>query len=1310
MIRQLVILVGLSFSILSAVSGQELIQDDLSKLPQWQRVLHGTEEKRADELTQKIENCQLQSDYKNAIQPARELYELRKRLQGDQHFDTIIEKWKLHDMTILASLPESRRAQWIERIRGEIKAFDLEDSGRYIEATVKRNEMLEECRKVYGEEHPFTSMIYANLASNHTAQGKHGDAESFGRKALTIRQKTLGEHHPNTALAYHNLAAILDDQAKYTEAEVLYKKALVICHEALGQNRSETEVVSGRLARNLESQKKYAEAEPLYTIVLTVRRSTFGEDDLNTANSYNDLGVNLINQRKYSDGESFLRKAIAIRKRAWGEDHVKRLTIYDDLIVSLQEQNKFEEAEVLCRKTLAMRLRVFGDNQVQTAQSYKRLALALGGQGRYEDAEILLKKVLAINCRLLNEDDPELSASYHNLGTNQTDQGRFADADILLTKALNIREKVLGENHLDTAASCDALGTNLTAQQKLVEAALPLFRSLAIRTKILGVDHYDMGLSYNNLAVNMHERGLYELANTFYSMAITVTANAKIKHDVRLAMFWNNLAVNCVSRKKFADANHAASHALTILTECLGKYHPYIGISIMNLSGRYFAEKHYKEAETHLKIALKINTKALGREHPVTATNCNILARNYFAEGLLTESLAMLNQGRFSFEASRLLSIGRGVDRFQLEDRANPYNLLSIVHARQRAFYQAYEALETNRARGLLDEIANRRGSTLTEDEEHERQKLSERRATIQARISALLVEQNDVKDIESEAEPLLSERAENGEKLALLAVSLSSREVATVKEIQKALKRDEALLTWIDETTHEGGINEHWACVLRSSGEPIFEELKGDGANSAFSADDIELPEKLRMMLWNRNSSEKEIKSDAKRLYEQRFAAIEKHLHGIAKIYIVAVDVMAGIPVDVLTDRVSVSYVQSGTSLARMVDKRPVKSVGVLAVGDPVYNVDSVLKRRSVQVPPGGILIQSIVPGGNAEKDGRLQIGDVLLTYSGVKLLSIDDFDKACLERRNVDSVEITVWRAGQTNLNTFEMPSGKLGVVFAKEPAPDVIARRLKTAEPLAILDKAVVWKNLPGTRRELKSLEELFKGQVKVLAGKFARESEIEKLRENDALSEFRYLHFATHGAGDDSRAFNSALILSQDEPKSQENAPEGKPWIDGEITAREVLTFWKLNADLVTLSACQTGFGRRGGGDGPLGFAQAFLLAGSRSVCLSLWEVDDSATALLMDRFYRNLLGRRAGLAKQMSKSDALAEAKKWLRSLKQDEVAQRLVELSDGVVRGKGESAFKVERPGAGLKSDSLSEKPFDNPHIWGAYILIGDSN
>ena len=94
----------------------------------------------------------------------------------------------------------------------------------------------------------------------------------------------------------------------------------------------------------------------------------------------------------------------------------------------------------------------------------------------------------------------------------------------------------------------------------------------------------------------------------------------------------------------------------------------------------------------------------------------------------------------------------------------------------------------------------------------------------------------------------------------------------------------------------------------------------------------------------------------------------------------------------------------------------------------------------------------------------------------------------------------------------------------------------------------------------------------------------------------------------------------------------------------------MSTWKLNAELVTLSACRSGLGRQSGGEGYLGFSQAFFLAGSPSVVLSLWKVDDAATALLMTRFYQNLLGRRDGLDQPLPKAEALGEAKQWLRGL------------------------------------------------------------
>jgi CHAT domain-containing protein len=101
------------------------------------------------------------------------------------------------------------------------------------------------------------------------------------------------------------------------------------------------------------------------------------------------------------------------------------------------------------------------------------------------------------------------------------------------------------------------------------------------------------------------------------------------------------------------------------------------------------------------------------------------------------------------------------------------------------------------------------------------------------------------------------------------------------------------------------------------------------------------------------------------------------------------------------------------------------------------------------------------------------------------------------------------------------------------------------------------------------------------------------------------------------------------------------------------------------------------------------------------------VDDTATALLMDRLYRNLLGKREDGAGPLPKAEALREAKRWLRNLTAAEALDRLGAITQGVVRG--------ERPArAGMRAVPQAEggakdsRPYDHPRYWAAFILIGD--
>ncbi|HJT34339.1 MAG TPA: CHAT domain-containing protein [Pirellulales bacterium] len=530
----------------------------------------------------------------------------------------------------------------------------------------------------------------------------------------------------------------------------------------------------------------------------------------------------------------------------------------------------------------------------------------------------------------------------------------------------------------------------------------------------------------------------------------------------------------------------------------------------------------------------------------------------------------------------------------------------------------------------------------------------------------------------------------------------VSQRELASVAELQAAIPDDGALLLWIDRNAWSDGAQQHWGCVVRSTGEPKWEQLPGTGTEQKWTYDDWDLPHKLSASAGG-NASPSEIASRACQIYNQRIARVEKYLDGVKRLYVVPVDQMAGVPVEVITDQYTISYVPSGTFLARVKVRPRANGTSLLALGDPV--IPHVEAAKEPALPPGGLLITQVLPGGNAAQ-ARLQTGDVLLRYAGAELTSVEQLNTLIQKHGQESSVAVTVWRDGQTARR--EIGSGKLGVLLDRQPAPEALAAKHKTDQMLLALARGGTWTELPGTAAEVSRLMTLVNGgEATVLTRSAASEQQLEELRSSGKLAQFRYLHFATHGEPNNAKSFESALILSQDQI-SRDVPSGGAKYYDGRLTANEVLENWQLNADLVTLSACESALGRPGGGDGLLGFAQAFLLAGARAVCLSLWKVDDTATALLMDRFYQNLLGKRAGLSQPLPKADALAEAKRWLRNLSLDDATKLTADLTNSVARGKNEKALKLTVPSTDANTAAPDDHPFAHPRYWAAFILIGD--
>jgi CHAT domain-containing protein/tetratricopeptide (TPR) repeat protein len=196
---------------------------------------------------------------------------------------------------------------------------------------------------------------------------------------------------------------------------------------------------------------------------------------------------------------------------------------------------------------------------------------------------------------------------------------------------------------------------------------------------------------------------------------------------------------------------------------------------------------------------------------------------------------------------------------------------------------------------------------------------------------------------------------------------------------------------------------------------------------------------------------------------------------------------------------------------------------------------------------------------------------------------------------------------RDGETTLHAL--------LIVGNPSMPSVSFEAGQPAEPL---------EPLPGAEKEAIAIAQLL-GTTAITGKQATKVSILQK------LSAAKLVHLATHGLLEYDSSGNSSL-QGLGMPGAIALAPSGND--NGLLTTREVLDL-HLNADLVTLSACDTGQGRISG-DGVVGLSRAFIVAGVPSVIVSLWAVPDAATAKLMTTFYQTL-------RQQPDKAQALRQA-------------------------------------------------------------------
>jgi CHAT domain-containing protein len=177
--------------------------------------------------------------------------------------------------------------------------------------------------------------------------------------------------------------------------------------------------------------------------------------------------------------------------------------------------------------------------------------------------------------------------------------------------------------------------------------------------------------------------------------------------------------------------------------------------------------------------------------------------------------------------------------------------------------------------------------------------------------------------------------------------------------------------------------------------------------------------------------------------------------------------------------------------------------------------------------------------------------------------------------------------------------MPSAS-ALAYLKTDKPEKVGKVLALGDP----DLGDARYDLPNALAEAVQVAQMFPDS-RALLRKEASKTAVKELG-----GSFSILHFASHAVFDPDTPLASGLFLAKG------NEP------DGRLTVRELYAM-RLDAQLVTLSACQTGLGKVLSGDEVIGLTRGFFYAGARTIVASLWSVQDQATAELMVSFYRNL---------------------------------------------------------------------------------------
>ncbi|BDS12933.1 CHAT domain-containing protein [Aureispira anguillae] len=915
-------------------------------------------------------------------------------------------------------------------------------------------------------------------------------------------------------------------------------------------------------------------AQELFQDALTIYEKNHGKKSPELSSTLNELGKVLLYLGDYEIAEKQFLRALKICQAAVIPDLEYTFYTYNNLVMLYERMGTYAKGLEMGKKALALQQNLAEVYPAELIDSYSGTALLYQRLGQYEDAEPLFKKALALQQQHFSPTDPNLSNTLNNLAALYDKMNRRQEALPFYEKALELEKKLNGPNNPNTA------------------------------------------IYINNLAGCHRDLGNFKLAEKLSKQALNLFREALGEEHPNTIVFTNNLGGLYEEMKDFEKAKTYYIRATDLGEKVLGKEHPYVILFKGNLASIYSDLKQYNLALTIHQEVLELRKKVYGEGHPKLVSSLNSIAQIHLFKGA-----ASYKTGLALAQKAIILNCTKKISHQQLDKdlsilKQQEFKLQGQFQRSIRILSQLQQAIyeQTHDKKWLLDSynsqkiqasfIQKRQRQVYTQKD---KLAILKRSAQSSSRALELILEMARI----SGDKAILSETilfAEHN-KSAILSNALQGTQAVAFGEIpdslkiqEKSLKKELAL---IKKKVIQADQQKDKTALIAAKDELIKVQLAQDDFLSFLEE---KYPKYSALKQKENTINLSSLQDD---LLDAQTALLEYCIYDTTA-YVILITQS-----DIQVQKLSISPKEL---------KKHIKKLRK-GLSDYQFILKNANRAFITYTEAAHSLYQHLIGVIAADLEGidhLIIVPDSDLGHIPFEALLASITQQQKEDYRKLDYLlnHYTIRYSYAASLllenqkQNHRPNNGKL-LAFAAHYDPKTPSNNERSPSNQQI---RTTLGPLPAAEKEVLALQELFN------TGDFFFKEAANEHNFKQFASNYAVVHLAMHGVLNHQHPLLSSLAFTEDHNKTENNFLE----------AHEISNM-QLNNELVVLSACETGYGAFKQGEGIISLARSFMYAGTPSLVVSLWSVNDFSTATIMQYFYQNL-------NKGIPKDEALRQAK------------------------------------------------------------------